>query len=327
MDYNDRIYGEIEIKEPVILELINSPTLQRLRGIDQSGYFEPYFPGTVYSRFEHSMGVFILLKKYNASTEEQIAGLIHDVSHSAFSHCIDYVLDIGSEKEHNHQDNLFESFVRKTEIPEIIKKHDFDSEYILDDANFPLKEKDLPDLCADRIDYSLRTAVIFKEADNADINYFLNNLMVENDYWVFKNFENAKKYAELFQKLNNKYYAGIESAVMFRTVGDCLKYAIQKRYVSEDDLYTVDKMVLGKIKKFLSEDEKLKLLWDRMNNNVKAINNPNNYDAQVFCKSRVVDPLFKDNAVLKRISETEPVWNDIIREGLKPKEYFLKFEK
>ena len=307
MDYNDRIYGEIEIKEPVILELINSPTLQRLRGIDQSGYFEPYFPGTVYSRFEHSMGVFILLKKYNASTEEQIAGLIHDVSHSAFSHCIDYVLDIGSEKEHNHQDNLFESFVRKTEIPEIIKKHDFDSEYILDDANFPLKEKDLPDLCADRIDYSLRTAVIFKEADNADINYFLNNLMVENDYWVFKNFENAKKYAELFQKLNNKYYAGIESAVMFRTVGDCLKYAIQKRYVSEDDLYTVDKMVLGKIKKFLSEDEKLKLLWDRMNNNVKAINNPNNYDAQVFCKSRVVDPLFKDNAVLKRISETEPV--------------------
>ena len=151
--------------------------------------------------------------------------------------------------------------------------------------------------------------------------------MVENDYWVFKNFENAKKYAELFQKLNNKYYAGIESAVMFRTVGDCLKYAIQKRYVSEDDLYTVDKMVLGKIKKFLSEDEKLKLLWDRMNNNVKAINNPNNYDAQVFCKSRVVDPLFKDNAVLKRISETEPVWNDIIREGLKPKEYFLKFEK
>jgi len=302
MDYNDRIYGEIEIKEPVILELINSPTLQRLRGIDQSGYFEPYFPGTVYSRFEHSMGVFILLKKYNASTEEQIAGLIHDVSHSAFSHCIDYVLDIGSE-------------------------NDFDSEYILDDANFPLKEKDLPDLCADRIDYSLRTAVIFKEADNADINYFLNNLMVENDYWVFKNFENAKKYAELFQKLNNKYYAGIESAVMFRTVGDCLKYAIQKRYVSEDDLYTVDKMVLGKIKKFLSEDEKLKLLWDRMNNNVKAINNPNNYDAQVFCKSRVVDPLFKDNAVLKRISETEPVWNDIIREGLKPKEYFLKFEK
>ena len=115
------------------------------------------------------------MKKYNASTEEQIAGLIHDVSHSAFSHCIDYVLDIGSEKEHNHQDNLFESFVRKTEIPEIIKKHDFDSEYILDDANFPLKEKDLPDLCADRIDYSLRTAVIFKEADNADINYFLNN--------------------------------------------------------------------------------------------------------------------------------------------------------
>ena len=39
MEYTDRIYGKVNIEEPVILELINSPALQRLKGIDQSGYF------------------------------------------------------------------------------------------------------------------------------------------------------------------------------------------------------------------------------------------------------------------------------------------------
>ncbi|MDP3052385.1 MAG: HD domain-containing protein [bacterium] len=309
------------------MELINSSPIQRLKEIDQVGYPEPYFPGVAHSRFEHSVGVYLLLKKYNTSIKEQIAGLIHDVSHSAFSHCIDYVLDSGSEKKHNHQDNIFNSYVRKTEIPKIIKNHNFDLEYILDDKNFPLKEKDLPDLCADRIDYSLKAAVIFGELNEQVKNYFLENLSTENNNWVFKNFESAKKYAELFFKLNREYYSGFPSALMFRTVGDCLKYALQKEYISENDLYATDKIVLEKIKKFLDKDEKLRLFWERMNNKVKAINNPDNFDAQVFCKSRVVDPLFKENGILKRISEVDPNWGVIIEQELKPKQYFLKFEK
>ena len=153
MIYQDRVYGKTEISEPLVLELIKTPAIQRLKGIEQAGYFGPYYPNSVFSRFEHSLGVFILLKKYKASFEEQIAGLIHDVSHATFSHCIDYVLDEGSEKEHNHQDNIFVDFVKKTNIPSILKKYKMDVNYILDEHNFPLKERLLPDLCADRIDY------------------------------------------------------------------------------------------------------------------------------------------------------------------------------
>ena len=38
MTYQDRIYGEIEIETPVILELVNSKPIQRLKHIDQAGY-------------------------------------------------------------------------------------------------------------------------------------------------------------------------------------------------------------------------------------------------------------------------------------------------
>ncbi len=126
MKYTDRVYGEFEITKPVILELINSQSLQRLKDIDQAGYRSLWVKPDVevgeydHSRFAHSLGVYLLLRKYDTQLEEQIAGLIHDVSHSAFSHCIDYVLDSGSETEHNHQDNLFADFIRKTEISAII---------------------------------------------------------------------------------------------------------------------------------------------------------------------------------------------------------------
>lgn len=64
MFYTDPIYGTVEIQDPVILELIQSPTLQRLKGIDQAGYYDEHFPDSKHTRFEHSMGVYLLLKRY-----------------------------------------------------------------------------------------------------------------------------------------------------------------------------------------------------------------------------------------------------------------------
>lgn len=325
MKYIDRVYGQFEITKPVILEIINSKTMQRLKDISQAGYFEPHFPGTFHSRFEHSVGVYLLLKMYGVPIQEQIAGLIHDVSHSAFSHCIDYVLDAGSGKEHNHQDNIFDRFVRQSEIPEILTKYKLDLEYILDDKNFPLKEKNLPDLCADRIDYSLRSAIVFKEI--TDSKYFLDNILTQKDDWIFKNFESAQKYARLFLKLNTDYYTSLLSAVMYRSVGDCLRYALSQKYISEADLYTTDKIVLDKIKFQLKIDPKLKLLFDRMNNKVGFKNDPDNYDAKVFIKSRIVDPLCLHNGRVQKVSDIDPDWKDIIKQESEPKQYFIKFDR
>jgi len=333
MRYKDRVYGETEISEPVILELINAPAIQRLKKIDQAGYkplwVKPEFQMGKYdnSRFAHSLGVFILLRKYQAPAEEQIAGLVHDVSHSAFSHCIDYVVEGGSGKEQNYQDNVFNHFVKNSEIPAILKKYNFDLDYILDDKNFPLKERDLPDLCADRIDYSLRTAVIFKEIEQKEAQEFLDNLIVEDKKWVFKNFEKAKAFAQLFFMLNKNYYASLQAALMFITVRECLRYALEKRYISKNDFYTTDEAVVKKIKKYLAKDAKLSLLFERMNGKIGFTQNRDNYDFAVFCKSRAVNPWCRCNGQLMRVSDIDPDWDKIVKDELKPKQYFLKFDK
>jgi hypothetical protein len=325
MEYQDKVYGQIEITVPVILDLINSKELQRLKEIDQAGYYEPYHPGSKHTRFEHSVGVYLLLQKFGASIEEQIAGLIHDVSHSAFSHAVDYALSEGSEKEQNHQDNYFEEYVLSSSIPKILEKYGFDVNSILDETIFPLLETQLPDLCADRIDYSLRGLLAYKVSEKDKMREILDNLKAENKKWVFKDFDSAYEYAKLFNVLNGGYYSGIETAVMFRRVGDYLKYALDKNYATKEDLYTTDKEVIDKINQNLESDEKLKNLWDRMNNGKGYKNNPDNYDAEVYCKSRIVDPLCWYNGKLKRVSEVEPSWKGIVEQESKPKRYFIKF--
>lgn len=329
MVYTDKTYGKINIKEPVIVDLIKSSALQRLRGIDQAGYLFPHFPSTHSRRyrFDHSVGDYILLSKYGVSLEEQIAGLIHDVSHSAFSHCIDYSLDTGSQSKHTHQDSIFQEYVKKTDIPRILKKHGYDIEYILDENNFPLQETELPDLCADRIDYSLRDAVGVLEINQSQVQKILDSLIIKDDQWVFKDYKSARDYAEFFHKMSNMYYAGIESAVMFNSVGETMRYALNKGYINEGDLYTTDKQVLKKIEDYLSKDKRLSLLFARMNNQVAYENNPDNYQFKVTCKSRLVDPLCRDKGKILRVSEVDLQWGRFIKQASKPREYFISYAK
>lgn len=325
MEYQDRVYGQVKIDEPVILDLINSRELQRLKDVDQAGYYEPYHPGSKHSRFEHSVGVYLLLRKFGAPIKEQIFGLIHDVSHSAFSHAVDYALSEGSEKEQSHQDNYFKEFVLNSSIPEIIKRHGFNVKYILDESNFPLQETQLPDLCADRIDYSLRELITYKVTGLNKAREILEKLKVQDKKWVFVDFNSAYNYAKLFKILNEDFFSAITTAVMFRRVGDYLKYALNKNYITKEDLYTTDKKVIDKINNNLADDEKLDFFWKRMNNSGGYENNPDNYDVEVYCKSRIVDPLCWNNEEIKRVSDVDPSWKDVIRQESEPKRYFIKF--
>lgn len=327
MIYDDVIYGRVEIDEPIVLEIMNSPEMRRLKWVDQAWYFEPYFPWSSHFRFEHSVWVYLLLKKFWAALEEQIAWLIHDISHWVFSHCLDYIFDEWNQKEQNHQDNIFEDFLRNTTIPNILEKYWLNLNYILDDSRHPLKENNLPDICADRIDYSLRDAFHYDNISIEKINNILNHLKVIDNIWMFDNLEIAKEYSNLFLRMNEIYRSGMESAIMFQTVWDLFKYAWKVWYVQRDDFYTTDQKILEKMKQYLDKDEKLSFYRQRMNNIIKCKNNPDDFDAHIFLKSRFVDPFWDNNWKLLRLSDVDNQWKENIKNKYKAKEYFLKFER
>jgi len=323
MIFNDQIYGEKKIEEPVVLELLKLSSLERLKKIDQSGYYTPYVSHEPVSRFEHSLGCYFLLDRFNASLEEKIAGLLHDVSHSVFSHCIDYVLS-DSGKDQSYQDDIFVDFVLKTEIPLVLKKHNLDVDYILNENNFPLQEKNLPNLCADRIDYSLRSLITFNEADKEDVSEILNNFIILENEWVFKDVNIAQKYANYFKGLNDKHYCGINSAVMFQRVANYLNYALEKKYITKDDLYKTEDFVLDKINANLGKDDILVILWDDMNNKYGFEKNVKDYDYHIFCKSRIIDPKVLNNGKIVNLSDVNTGWKEIVLKDIKPVEHFIK---
>lgn len=301
--------------------------MQRLKGVEQHGYFAPFFSDTSYrsyNRFEHSVGVFILLREFEASFEEQIAGLIHDVSHTVFSHVGDYVF--GSEIDHDFQDRQHQKFIKNSEIPEILEKYNTDYQHLLEEEKFPLKEKELPDLCADRIDYSLREMKVAQKADLKKINQFLDNLKIVDNLWVFKSESLAREFALLYLEMNNEIWAGFESGVMLKTMGELLKYALDKNVISRKDLFTTEAEVWDKIRPAAQKDPVLTQLLEKADNQVKYIAaGPNDYDLYSQIKSRVVDPLIFQEGGLRRLSELDPDFLELKDRYSKPKEYYIKF--
>ena len=98
MIYKDKVYGDVVFKERILVDLINTDLMKRLKRVNQGGPFVLLRPDHEWrkfktTRFDHSVGVCVLLKKFNSSLKEQIAGLLHDVSHTVFSHSLDFLFN------------------------------------------------------------------------------------------------------------------------------------------------------------------------------------------------------------------------------------------
>ncbi len=71
------------------------------------------FPFKTVTRYEHSLGVYLLLRRLGAGPREQVAGLLHDVSHTAFSHAVDFVF---SSEEQDHHEALKPVFLDRPDL-------------------------------------------------------------------------------------------------------------------------------------------------------------------------------------------------------------------
>ena len=103
--FSDPVHGFISVPKNVIMDLIQTPEVQRLRRIRQLGVGHLVFPGAEHTRFNHALGAMALMqdaltnlneKGTPISPEEETAALtvalLHDVGHGAFSHTLEHQL-------------------------------------------------------------------------------------------------------------------------------------------------------------------------------------------------------------------------------------------
>jgi HD superfamily phosphohydrolase len=216
MIINDEIYGKIKINSPVLIELIKSQPMQRLKKIAQCGIPNQYYFFKGGNRFDHCVGVMLLLKQLGATEEEQVAGLLHDVSHTAFSHVIDWVVSTGETED--YQDNQHAQFINGKEISAILKKYKIDSNRIANYHHyFSLLEKNIPDLCADRVDYAL------DEFPPAVSKRLVKALIVKGNGIVFKDEKNALVFAQNYLKRQMAHWGSYEAVVRYSILAKILK--------------------------------------------------------------------------------------------------------
>ncbi|MBI2547305.1 MAG: HD domain-containing protein [Candidatus Aenigmarchaeota archaeon] len=310
MKINDVVYESVEVNEPVLIALIESKPLQRLKNIEQYGIPKEYylFPG--FSRYDHCVGAMLLLRKLGASLEEQVAGLLHDVSHTAFSHVIDWV--IGDPDKEDFQDKTHKEMISKSEIPEILSKFGFDMS-VTDIEKYSLLESELPNLCADRVDYALKE---FHYWTNPEIvKLCLDSLRIYDGKMVFSSKAAAEAFGRNFMRCQMEHWGSTDTVVRYHLFSKLLKIGLDEKIIFMEDFYHDDSHVIGKLKagKNLEINKMLNILSS------KKTLLPNEDAPQTIKKKkfRYVDPEYVENDMLHRLSEADERYKDFLVEQRK----------
>ncbi|WP_179136223.1 HD domain-containing protein [Paenibacillus sp. 32352] len=114
--------------EPFERELFQCPAVRRLKHLHHYGAGALFSPVT-HSRFEHTVGVWALLRHFFPGQREwHAAAILHDIGHLPFSHTIEQALGIS-----HHQ--MTEEAIAEPPVSEILTRHGLSPQRIIELLN------------------------------------------------------------------------------------------------------------------------------------------------------------------------------------------------
>lgn len=300
----DLLYTALNIIDPRILTIINTNAFQRLQQIHQYGISSLVMPNRLhtkkYTRYDHSLGVYWLTHRYGAPFNEQIAALLHDASHTAFSHAGDQIFEHKDGKD-SYQDVHHGAFLSETDIPEALQACNL----TLPDVDhkqpaFTCLEQPLPDMCADRLEYNLAGGILEGLITPQEAHAILDHLKFENGRWYFTD----QHYAQKFAHISLWHTEHIWGAQMDNYIVDELAQAIRKAFdlhiLSRDEvIHGTDEAIWQKLLSCNSEE---------INHHINHIVTAHEREAEILKrrrnnKFRGIDPWVLTNGEFKRLTD------------------------
>lgn len=179
----DPIHGDIKITG-ILVDLLRTPEVQRLHNIKQLGFAHLVFPGAHHTRFEHSLGSFMIASQIadilslNDMDKKLItcAAQLHDIGHGPFSHTLESILLERFDVDHvdltvklilgqyDILDAKEQKYSSTPNVPEILDKHQVKGKDIVNIIQGkPLKKSYLSQMLnstidVDQLDYLMRDA-------------------------------------------------------------------------------------------------------------------------------------------------------------------------
>ncbi|GHT88437.1 hypothetical protein FACS1894113_0860 [Alphaproteobacteria bacterium] len=290
-----------------IVAIIETPAMQRLLGVDQAGparYFGVGLPA--FSRFEHSLEVWALLKMKGADIKEQAVGLLHDASHTAFSHVGDYIFakNTSDFTEQSYQDSIHDTYMKNSGLENLLTKIGLNIDRINPDCGeYWMLEQSLPDMCADRIQYNVKTGLLFKLITEEDAKNIMQDVTFKDGKWFFNNKNLASKFAKLSVHFTKNFWGKAENTLLNICFSLTIKRALKLKIITEKDLFSTDSELLTQIMK--SSDKIIQLTLQQCDNPLETIPGQT-YKTEHFCpKFRGIDPLILIDGKCIRLSEID----------------------
>jgi HD superfamily phosphohydrolase len=315
MIYDDTVYGEIEINEAVILDLMASEAMQRLRGVLQHGISGLIGITSPVTRFDHSVGVMILVRRLGGDLTEQIAALLHDVSHTAFSHVIDYVVD--NHDGQSFHDEQKESYLSGSDVPALLARHGYDWRQLLDDEQFPILEQPAPRLCADRLDYFLRDGIELALATSADIKYALDHLIVANGRIATDDLTAARWLGTTYIAADDASWANFREVAIYEVTARAIRRGLDIGVLTEADIWGTDRSAWSKLQ--ANRDAQLQYWLRLVSAETEFVWDEERPTFLVSTKLRTIDPDVLEHGELVPLSELDPSFDKHRRSYLQRK--------
>ncbi len=307
--------------DEIAKELIETDVMKRIKGVDQSGpasFFGPRIPK--FTRYEHCLSVYALLRRFKVSRSEQIAGLLHDASHTAFSHVCDFIFvdidELNKYAENGYQDEIHVKFLNNPQIIRIIAKHgwsinDIDPE----NSEFKCLDTDLPRMCADRIQYNIHTGVICGLITKKDAKMIVDNLRYENGEWFFIDAGVAKKFGRLSLHFTRYFWGSkwniSQNIHMAMAIKNAMK--VSKKINTNDmtvaSLYKTDEYVMNKLILLQSAPE-VGLCLQQCKQPCQKIQGCKYESRMYYPKFRGINPFVLCNNMLIPLTEIDKEYKD-----------------
>ena len=308
-----------------LIEYANVKEMQRLKGISMVSACEhtkliPY--NFFHTRYEHSIGVALIVWNFTKNKKQTIAGLYHDIATPSFSHVVDYLH--GDYEKQETTESLTERIIKNSEdIMGLLKRDNIKVEEIEDYHIYPIADNDSPRLSADRLEYTLSDGLVTQNAFSLDsIKRIYNNLIIlKNEEMMdelgFKDLKVAEEYVERANIMWHLFSGNNENNMIMQFWTDILKKMAELKYLTEKDLYKYsEKEIVEKIKK--CPNEKIRNAFNIFENSTKIGRSEteikNKYCISIIAKKRYTNPLVLMNGKPIRIENASKKGKDIIKD-------------
>ena len=308
-----------------LVEYTNVKEMQRLKGISMISACEhtKLIPFKFFhTRYEHSLGVALIIWNFTKNKKQTIAGLYHDIATPSFSHVVDYLH--GDYEKQETTEDLTEGIIKNSdEIMKLLKRDNISITEIEDYHIYPIADNDSPKLSADRLEYTLSDGLVTQDAFSLEsIRKIYNDLTIlknedNQDELGFKTLEIAEEYIERASKMWHLFSGNNENNIIMQFWTDILKKMAELKYLTEKDLYKYsEKEIVEKIKK--CPNGKIRNAFNIFENSTKIGRSEteikNKYCISIIAKKRYTNPIVLMNGKPIRIENASKKGKDIIKD-------------